>query len=165
MTEHSVHRGRWDALTTDDLYAVVRLRNRVFALEQRVTAEDFDGRDREPETEHWWIPGEDGVARAYLRCIRPAADEVQPAVDLPATRVIGRVATAVEHRGQGLARRLVDAVLAAHPDEAFLLHAQEYVAGLYAAAGFVPFGEPYVEAGIRHVGMYRAAAVGDDAVR
>lgn len=157
MTGHSVRRARWDSLTTDELYAIVRLRNRVFALEQRVTAEDFDGRDREPDTEHWWIPGDDGVARAYLRCIRLADGEVQPEGVDRATRVLGRVATGVDHRGQGLARRLVGAVLDAHPDEAFLLHAQEYVAGLYAAVGFTPFGEPYDEAGIRHVGMYRAA--------
>jgi ElaA protein len=157
MTEHSVRSARWATLTTDDLYAIVRLRNRVFALEQRVTAEDLDGRDREPDTEHWWVPGDTGPARASLRCTRPAANEVHPDGQPPAVRVIGRVATGFEHRGQGLARLLVDAVLEAHPADAFVLHAQEYVAGLYARAGFVPFGVPYDEAGIRHVGMYRPA--------
>ena len=38
-----------------------------------------------------------------------------------------------------------------------LLHSQEYIAPLYAKAGFEPFGEIYLEAGISHVSMYRSA--------
>jgi ElaA protein len=153
-----VRRARWPELGLDDLYGIVRLRNRVFALEQRVTAEDFDGRDREPDTEHWWIAGvgPGASAASYLRLIRPAADEVQPDGVEPARWVVGRVATVPEHRGQGFAHRLVRAVLDQHGTEPVLLHAQEYVAGLYAKSGFEVFGSPYVEAGIRHVGMYRA---------
>ena len=43
--------------------------------------------------------------------------------------------------------------------EALLLHAQEYVAPLYAKAGFEAFGAPYDEAGIAHISMYRAPVV------
>jgi ElaA protein len=152
---HSVRRATWDQLTTDEFYGIVRLRVRVFGLEQRVTAEDFDGRDREPDTEHWWVPGHDGEAVGYLRLIRPAPDEASPAAAAAPAWVIGRVATDAAHRGTGVARALVAAVLDAHPGEAIALHAQEHVAGMYAAHGFVAFGEPYVEAGIRHVGMHR----------
>lgn len=154
MSEHSVHHARWTRLTTDELYGIVVLRNRVFALEQRVTAEDFDGRDREPDTEHWWF-GTDTDAVGYLRLIRPAADEVHPDGAAPPAWVIGRVATDPEHRGQGIAGRLVAAVLDEHGHDPFVLHAQEYVAALYERYGFVRFGEPYDEAGIRHVGMHR----------
>ncbi|MFK4481272.1 GNAT family N-acetyltransferase [Curtobacterium sp. AB7] len=154
MSEHSVHHARWTRLTTDELYGIVVLRNRVFALEQRVTAEDFDGRDREPETEHWWF-GTDTGAVGYLRLIRPSADEEHPADAPPPSWVIGRVATHPDHRGQGIAGRLVAAVLAAHGHEPVVLHAQEYVAALYERHGFVRFGAPYDEAGIRHVGMHR----------
>ncbi len=145
---------RWDRLTTDELYGIVRLRNRVFALEQRVSDEDFDGRDREPDTEHWWF-GADDETVGYLRLIRPAAGEVHPEGTAPPSWVIGRVATHPEHRGRGIAGRLVAAVLDRHGHEPFVLHAQEYVAALYERHGFVRFGEPYVEAGIRHVGMHR----------
>lgn len=153
-----MRRADWAALHRDDLYEIVRLRNRVFALEQRVTAEDFDGRDRDADTEHWWITGEDGAAVTYLRLVRPASDEVQPDGVPPATWVIGRVATDPTARRRGLAHRLVGAVLAEHGSAPFLLHAQEYVADLYAASGFLRFGTPYVEAGIVHVGMYRTGA-------
>ncbi|MFJ3378887.1 GNAT family N-acetyltransferase [Curtobacterium sp. NPDC090217] len=154
MSEHSVQRASWDRLTTDELYGIVRLRNRVFALEQRVSDEDFDDRDREPDTEHWWF-GTDAEAVGYLRLIRPAAGEVHPADTAAPAWVIGRVATHPDHRGTGIAGRLVAAVLEAHGHEPFVLHAQEYVAALYERHGFVRFGEPYVEAGIRHLGMYR----------
>jgi ElaA protein len=154
MSEHSVRHVRWTRLTTDELYGIVRLRNRVFALEQRVTAEDLDGRDREPETEHWWF-GADADPVGYLRLVRPARDEAHPSGLQPPAWVIGRVATHPDHRGQGIAGRLVAAVLDRHGHEPFALHAQEYVAGLYERHGFVRFGEPYDEAGIRHVGMHR----------
>ncbi|PYY34717.1 GNAT family N-acetyltransferase [Curtobacterium sp. MCPF17_011] len=158
MSGHSVHHARWEHLTTDELYDIVRLRNRVFALEQRVTAEDFDGRDREPDTEHWWSGTPDAPATGYLRLVRPAGDEPHPdGTDAP-TRVIGRVATHPDHRGQGVAGRLVAAALAEHGHEAFVLHAQQYVAALYERHGFVRFGVPYDEAGITHVGMYRPAS-------
>ena len=165
MSEHSVHHARWTRLTTDELYGIVVLRNRVFALEQRVTAEDFDGRDREPDTEHWWF-GTDTDAVGYLRLIRPAADEVHPA---------GRGAAGVgdrpgRHRprstaDRAIAGRLVAAVLDGHGHDPFVLHAQEYVAALYERYGFVRFGEPYDEAGIRHVGMHRARALMDTRAR
>ncbi|MFJ6172398.1 GNAT family N-acetyltransferase [Curtobacterium sp. NPDC092190] len=154
MSEHSVRHARWTRLTTDELYGIVRLRIRVFALEQRVTADDFDGRDREPDTEHWWF-GADGDPVGYLRLVRPAPDEDHPAASEPPAWVIGRVATHPDHRGQGIAGRLVAGVLEAHGHEPFVLHAQEYVAGLYERHGFVRFGAPYDEAGIRHVGMHR----------
>ncbi|GGL00902.1 ElaA protein [Curtobacterium luteum] len=154
MSEHSVHRARWGRLTTDELYGIVVLRNRVFALEQRVTAEDFDGRDRHADTEHWWF-GTDTRAVGYLRLVRPAPGEPHPDGAVPPAWVIGRVATDPAHRGRGIAGRLVAAVLDEHGDEPFVLHAQEYVAGLYERHGFVRFGEPYEEAGIRHVGMHR----------
>ncbi|MFZ7087540.1 GNAT family N-acetyltransferase [Curtobacterium sp. RRHDQ10] len=156
MGEHSVRCARWTDLDRDDLWGIVRLRNRVFALEQRVTDEDFEPRDQADDTEHWWIDGAGGVAAAYLRLIRPSAAEVSPDGAEPARWVVGRVATEVGHRRRGFAHRLVEAVLDAHGTDPIALHAQEHVAGLYAASGFVRFGASYVEAGIRHVGMYRA---------
>jgi ElaA protein len=41
---------------------------------------------------------------------------------------------------------------------AVVLHSQEYIAPLYEKLGFVAFGDVYVEAGIPHLSMYRAAS-------
>ena len=49
-----------------------------------------------------------------------------------------------------------------HGHESMLLHSQEYIAPLYARYGFEAFGEIYVEAGLPHVMMYRAATASDE---
>ncbi len=45
----------WNALTTEELYGFLRLRNNVFMWEQRADDEELDGRDLESATEHWWL--------------------------------------------------------------------------------------------------------------
>ncbi|WP_341728180.1 GNAT family N-acetyltransferase [Brooklawnia sp.] len=152
-----LHRASWSELSLDEFYEIARLRYAVFALEQRVDDEDLDGRDDLPDTEHWWFSKPDTAVVCYLRVLRPADDEKQP-VGVPAAAwVIGRMATAQHARGQGLAHDLLEAVLMRRPEQPFLLHAQLHARGLYERLGFVPFGEVYDEAGIQHIGMYRAA--------
>jgi len=147
-----VQRKTWSELTPDELYDFLRLRTGVFFVEQRVDVEELDGRDREPTTEHLWIADGKGAA-AYLRVLLDVVPE-----HLDARRQFGRVAVRADRRGEGLARLLIERVIADHGHEAMLLHAQAYVQRLYARYGFVAFGEPFMEAGIEHVSMYRAAA-------
>lgn len=72
---------------------------------------------------------------------------------------IGRMAVADVARGSGVGRALLD-LLVAHAAERGLpeveLHAQLHARGFYERAGFTPFGEVYLEAGIEHLGMRRA---------
>ncbi len=149
MPDCSVQSRTWSQLTTEELYAVLRLRTNVFFVEQKVDEEELDGRDQEPTTEHLWIADEEGVA-AYLRVLVDAEAE-----HLDARRLFGRVAVRADRRGEGLAQVLIERVIADHGHEAMLLHAQAYVQSLYLKYGFVPFGELFVEAGIDHVSMYR----------
>jgi ElaA protein len=138
-------------LTAVEVYEILRLRSEVFFVEQRVSASEIDGRDLEPSTEHYSIIDGAGVA-AYLRLLQDAEPE-----HADARRVLGRVAVRADRRGEGLARALLEAVLERHGDEALLLHSQEYVVPLYTRVGFVPVGEPFVEAGIPHRTLYRTA--------
>jgi predicted GNAT family N-acyltransferase len=69
---------------------------------------------------------------------------------------IGRMAVASEARGLGLGA----AVLARLEERArerglpsVELHAQVHATGFYTKAGYVPFGEVYLEAGIEHRSM------------
>jgi ElaA protein len=140
----------WRELTTDELYSILKLRTDVFFVEQRIDEEELDNRDQEPGTMHLWIADDAGTA-AYLRVI---VDDHPAHAD--ARRLIGRVAVRKDRRGEGLARALIERVIAVHGDEALLLHAQEYVASLYAEFGFESFGNSYIEAGISHISMYRA---------
>jgi ElaA protein len=141
----------WGEITTDELYSVLKLRTDVFFVEQKVDEEELDDRDQEPGTRHYWIADDRGAA-AYLRVLLNSEPEHRDA-----RRIIGRVVVRADRRGEGLAQVLLERALADLPGEAVLLHAQEYVAPLYAKFGFEPFGEVYIEATIPHLSMYRAA--------
>lgn len=135
----------------EELYSIIKLRTDVFFLEQRIDEEELDNRDQEPTTEHLWITDAAGTA-AYLRVlVDPESSHRQ------AHRLLGRVVVRADRRGEGLAQALVVRVLERHGHEAMLLHAQEYIAPLYAKFGFEAFGDRYLEAGISHISMYRAA--------
>jgi ElaA protein len=141
----------WGELTTDEVYAFLKLRTDVFYVEQKVDDEELDNRDQEPTTQHYWIADDSGTA-AYLRTLVDAEPEHRDAA-----RVIGRVVVRPDRRGEGLAQILLEAVIERHGAEPMMLHAQEYIAPLYAKYGFEPFGEVYEEAGLPHLSMYRAA--------
>ena len=143
----------WGELSLDEFFEIARVRTEVFFLEQRIDEEELDERDREETTEHVWIADDRGVA-AYLRVVVDAQPQEG---NRDARRLIGRVVTRADRRGQGLARRLIEYVIERHGHEPLALHAQSYIQPLYAALGFEPYGDEYVEAGIPHVSMYRAA--------
>lgn len=153
MADSSPIQRTWSQLSRDDVFELARLRTEVFFLEQRIDEPELDERDRDASTEHVWIADELGPA-AYLRVI--VDDTPQPG-NRDARRLIGRVVTRADRRGEGLARRLLDHVIEQHGREPLALHAQSYIQSLYAAAGFEAYGVEYLEAGIPHIGMYRAA--------
>lgn len=77
---------------------------------------------------------------------------------------IGRMAVAPSRRGQGLGRAVLEALLAsaaANGLKRVSLHAQRSAVDFYAAAGFVPCGEDFIEAGILHTPMERSVASSD----
>jgi predicted GNAT family N-acyltransferase len=74
---------------------------------------------------------------------------------------LGRMAVEAGSRGLGVGA----AILAAAERSArgagarlMRLHAQRYVEDMYAAAGYAPYGEPFVEEGIPHVSMEKRLA-------
>lgn len=150
MTDSPVLVKSWGELTTSDLYSFVKLRTDVFFVEQKVDEEELDNRDQEPGTVHYWIEDAVGCA-AYIRVL--VNDEPE---HLDARRIIGRVVVRADRRGEGLAQVLLARALDDFGHEPMLLHAQQYVAPLYAKFGFEEFGEPFDEATIMHIGMYRA---------
>lgn len=124
------------------LYAVMRLRQDVFVLEQKCLYPDLDGRDLEPGTLQFWVEGADGSVIGTLRVLDEPGGLVR----------VGRVATAASARGVGLAAELVGAVLAATRGP-MVLDAQSHLEGWYARLGFERDGAEFVEDGIPHVPM------------
>jgi predicted GNAT family N-acyltransferase len=71
---------------------------------------------------------------------------------------VGRMAVAQDARGTGTGRALLDLLVSRAAERglpAVELHAQLHARGFYERAGFTPFGEVYLEAGIEHLGMRR----------
>src|SRR5690625_1254269 len=156
VSQYPVEFARWRELSIDQFFEIVRLRYAVYALEQRVDAEDFDAVDLAPTTEHWWIRDDDESLIAYLRLLTPPAGEPYPPKLSPATWAVGRMVVRQDRRRKGLAQHLLRAALDAHPNESFVLHAQAYTKSLYEKLGFTVFGQPFDEAGIAQGRMYRS---------
>ena len=128
-------------LTPLELHEILRLRGDVFVVEQQCVYPDIDGRDTEPTTTHHWIE-RDGSIAVYARTL----------ADGDGITRIGRVVTAPQFRGNGLAARLV-AHLSDAIDGRIVLDAQRYLVGWYEQLGFVVAGPEFVEDGIPHVPM------------
>ena len=126
--------------------AALALRHEVFCIEQGVSLEDeLDGRDG--EALHLVVV-EDGRVVGTCRLL---ADD--------GTVKLGRMAMAPSHRGRGLAAELLaEADLRARELRAtrIALAAQLTARTLYERAGYAPYGDVFLDAGIEHVMMGKA---------
>ena len=131
-----------------EVEAALALREEVFCVEQGVgSAADRDGLDDEA-----------------LQIVAVAGGRVvgtcRVIVDGDVGR-LGRMAVTREVRGRGLGAAILAAAERSARDAGarlMRLHAQRYVEDLYAAAGYAPYGDPFVEEGIPHVAMEKALA-------
>ncbi len=141
----------WGEFTPDEVFEMAVLRSEVFFLEQKITEEEFDAADRNPETLHLWTGDEAGM-QGYLRIVhgREQADSHDGIPDS-----LGRMVVRADSRGRGIAQALMARALELVGHKPLYLHAQEYVTALYARAGFEPRGELFMEAGIPHRLMVR----------
>ena len=142
----------------DDLPAVFALRHDVFVIGQDVPV-DLERDEYDDRADHA-LAARDGVVLGTGRLVSGRIGE--DGVLVPGTAgtvgTIGRMAVADAARGTGVGRALLD-LLVARAQERGLpsveLHSQLHACGFYERAGFTPFGEVYVEAGIEHLCMRR----------
>ena len=145
-------------LTGDEVYAVARLRQDVFVVEQECPYPDLDGRDAEPGTGHVLL----GSRRSRSDRHEILLDGVEllgyaRVLDDVATWRIGRVVLARAARGRGLADGLIEAALgycrSADPTRDVVLDAQTPLADWYAGFGFAVDGDEFLDDGIPHTPM------------
>ena len=129
------------ALGNAEAYAVWRLRQDVFVVEQECPYPDLDGRDLEEGTRHVLLQDEDTVI-GYARVLDDG-DEWR----------IGRVVLAHGARGRGLADPLLETALEVCPDRPVVMSAQTPLRGWYEGFGFEVDGPEFLDDGIPHLPM------------
>lgn len=155
----------FEALSLDELYQILSLRQQVFVVEQNCAYQDADGED--PLAIHLMCFA-DNTLLAYARMF-----SVQPEATRDATLAhgassdahrIGRVIVAPQARGQQLGRQLmqraIELAFAADANSDILVGAQTYLLDFYHSLGFVSEGAEYLEDGIPHQDMRLSAADG-----
>lgn len=133
-----------DQLPPRTLYRILELRVDVFVVEQQCRYRELDGRDLESGSRQLWIT--DGTGDRVLATLRLLSEP-------DGSARIGRVATAVVVRGQGLAAALMAEALLLAGTRPVRLDAQSYLVSWYERFGFVRAGDDFVEDGIPHTPM------------
>ena len=140
----------FDELSREQLYALLRLRQEVFVVEQTCWYLDADGRDQ--AALHLLGTDSEGRLGAYARLL-PCG------ISYPEYASIGRVLTAGFVRGRGCGRGLMNAAVralhGAWGEQPIKISAQAHLQEFYGSIGFVGVGEVYDEDGIPHRAMLR----------
>ena len=135
---------KFDELTTDELYQILKLRVNVFVVEQCCPYPELD--DCDQKAVHVWLEDEDGIEA----CLRILDRNIKSK-----WVTIGRV-IAVKRRA-GLGTRILQAGIRVAKEcfeaESVYLEAQTYARAFYEKQGFRVISEEFLEDGIAHVKM------------
>ncbi|MCE7791589.1 GNAT family N-acetyltransferase [Salipaludibacillus sp. CUR1] len=137
---------KFEELTANELYALLRERVNVFVVEQNCPYPEVDDKD---QASYHLYAKKNGEVVAYTRLL-PAGVSYEQAS-------IGRVLVKESCRKTGLGRELMERsmdFLKNHLKEKEVkLQAQEYAMHFYGSFGFKPVSEVYLEDDIPHVDM------------
>ena len=140
------HLGEMHPLT---LYDMLALRESIFVVEQNCIYHELDGLDK---TALHLVAVLENEVVACLRVLEPD-DQDSPVR-------IGRVAVAINWRGKGIAREMVQIAInkaqQLHPSCRLYVEAQSYLAEFYQSMGFKQSGIEFLEDGIPHLPMFYA---------
>lgn len=137
---------KFDALSVNELYSLLRLRSEVFVVEQNCVFLDMDDKDQVC----WHLLGwKEGKLIAATRLVPPGVFYEQPS--------IGRVVSSPSVRGLGVGRMLMEKSITEtyrlFNRQPLKIGAQVYLKKFYSSLGFLQTGEIYLEDGIEHVEM------------
>lgn len=139
----------FNALTLDELYAMMALRQEVFVIEQNCPYLDADGKDQ--FSHHLLGYDAAGDLIAHLRLVAPEVSYEEMS--------FGRIVTATKHRGKGIGKLLMhEGIRQAellYGAQANRISAQSYLIPFYEGFGFQTVGAEYLEDNIPHIEMLR----------
>jgi ElaA protein len=137
---------RFDALTLEELYMILRLRSEVFVVEQNCVFLDMDNKDFFCDHLMGW---RENILVGYSRIV-PAGISYEETS-------IGRIVSSPGARGLGIGRELmqqgIETLYRLHGKRDIRIGAQYYLKAFYESFGFVQTGEIYPEDGIDHIEM------------
>ncbi len=147
---------KFSALSSMELYQLLKLRQDIFVLEQNCLYADIDNQD----FYHQHLLAYSGTELiGYLRII-PSKHHSSGCV------AIGRVAISRKYRGLGLAREMMEKAMDYcahnHPSETIFVSAQLYLQSFYQNLGFKTIGDGYLEDDIPHIAMKKVAKGGQE---
>lgn len=138
----------FDQLTPFELYAILRLRNEVFVVEQNCVFQDADNKDQ--ACYHLLLYRQEELV-AYARLVPAGVTFTEIS--------IGRIVTSPEVRGTGVGKILMQHALEQTYNllgkAPIRIGAQLYAIGFYEAFGFEAVGRIYDEDGIDHIEMIK----------
>lgn len=140
----TVKTGSWLELGTD----ASKLRMEVFIGEQGIPVE-MEWDEEDATAIHALAYNQIGMPVATGRLLQHDAH----------TGRVGRMAVKRVLRGSSLGREILHALMGAakaRGDREIMLHAQRSAEGFYVKSGFSPRGEPFEEAGIPHIEMFKS---------
>jgi len=138
----------FDALTTKELYEILKLRSEIFVVEQKCIFLDQD--DKDYSCQHLMLYA-DKQLMAYARIVPAGLSYTEPS--------IGRIVSSSAARGKGFGKQLL--VLAIenckrlYGNKPIQIGAQLYLKAFYESFGFKQVSEIYDEDGIDHIDMIR----------
>jgi ElaA protein len=137
---------RFEALSTIEMYSILKLRSEVFVVEQNCVYQDIDGKDM--KALHLFGE-EDGKIIAYSRLFNVG--------DYFENASIGRVVVAENCRnkkyGHDLMREAISAIETHFQEIKITISAQLYLKKFYESHRFVQTSETYLEDDIPHIEM------------
>lgn len=140
---------KYNNLSKEEFYNILKLRIDVFIVEQNCPYADIDGKDL--DAKHIMGYDSENNLIAYCRILKPGVLFNEPA--------IGRVVTSAKARGLGVGKELMKiAVLEikkTHKESAIRISAQLYLKKFYEELGFKKVSDEYLEDNIPHIQMLK----------
>ena len=139
---------RFNELSLQELYSILKLRSRVFVVEQNCVYQDVDGKDE--KAIHLFGEINDQIV-AYARLFNSG--------DYFVNASIGRVVIHPKARnnkwGHELMQHAIEGIETYYNQKKITISAQLYLKNFYESHGFVQTSEMYLEDDIPHIEMKR----------
>ena len=135
---------KFDELTVDELYDILKLRVDVFVVEQNCPYPEID--DKDQSAYHIWLKDEDGIV-SYLRVLDKGVSFEDAA--------LGRVISAKRRKGYGtiVLKEGIRIAKEKFGADKITIEAQVYARKFYENVGFKKVSEEVLEDGIPHILM------------